>query len=91
MIRLASLALLAAAVLPAAAAIAADPDQQEVMTVVGAIVREQGNLCTSPSAITRDAAASTPDEPVYEITCREGVYIVRVVPDMASKVTRKDN
>lgn len=81
-------AFAAALAAPAHAQTATDT---EMMSVVGAIVRAQGNPCTSPTAISRDASASSPDEPVFEITCREGIYTVRVAPDMASTITRKDN
>jgi hypothetical protein len=80
--------LTGAASLPAPAA-AQEASTKEVLTVVAAIVRTQGLECTSPGSVTRDDAASKPEEPVYVIACAEGTYRVRVVPDQASEITRQ--
>jgi hypothetical protein len=80
--------LTGAASLPGPAA-AQEAPAKEVLTVVAAIVRAQGLACTSPASVTRDDAASKPEEPVYVIACAEGTYRVRVVPDQASEITRQ--
>jgi hypothetical protein len=84
----ASAMLASIASLPGPAA-AQEAPAKEVLTVVAAIVRAQGMACTSPGSVTRDDAASKPEEPVYVIACAEGTYRVRVVPDQASEITRQ--
>ncbi|MFO1090222.1 MAG: hypothetical protein U1E46_11665 [Hyphomicrobiales bacterium] len=62
----------------------------EDLKVVSDLVRDTGTKCSNPSSAVRDPSESKPDEPVYILTCDEGVYEVRVVPDMAPKITKRD-
>ena len=57
------------------------------VTVVADQVRSQGHSCTNPTSADRLAGESSPEEPVYLLTCEEATYRVRLVPDQAAEVT----
>ena len=70
----------------AVASTAAEPDPAAV--IVAAQIRAQGYACTPPVHAVRDPAASRPDVAVWVLTCGNARYRVRIVPDMAARVTR---
>jgi|ERR1700722_9819405 hypothetical protein len=55
---------------------------------VAAQVRSQGYKCIQPITTTRDMRMSKPDSAVWILKCRNTAYRVRLVPDMAARVTR---
>ena len=71
------LAGLAATALPVAA-------QSDAGTLVATQVREQGYECTDPVSAQRDGEAD--DDAVWILTCANGSYRVRLVPDQAAKI-----
>jgi hypothetical protein len=68
-------------------AYATDPDQNGELGIVADQIRSQGYICENPSSVTRSAAESTPDEPVYVLQCDGTRYHVRLIPDQAAEVS----
>jgi hypothetical protein len=63
---------------------------QEVDTsagIVAAQIRTQGYACADPVSATRDRQASRPNVTVWVLRCRNAMYRVQLVPDMAAQVT----
>jgi hypothetical protein len=55
---------------------------------VAAQVRSQGFDCDQPVTVTQDVKLSRPDSPLWTLRCRNAVYRVRLVPDMAARITK---
>lgn len=55
--------------------------------IVAAQVRDQGNACEEPVSAVRDEAASKPDVPVYQLTCANARYTVKIIPDQAAEIS----
>ena len=72
---------LTAAALPAAA-------QTDAGALVATQVREQGYECTEPVSAQREGEAD--DDAVWILTCGNGSYRVRLVPDQAAKIEQID-
>jgi hypothetical protein len=60
--------------------------QEDPAGIIAARLRDQGYLCTSPTAPARDAVLSTPEIPVWVIDCGNAKYRVWLRPDMSSRV-----
>src|SRR6266568_3321372 len=54
---------------------------------VAAQIGLQGYRCDQPITARRDARRSKPDSAVWVLKCRNASYSVRLVPDMAARVT----
>jgi len=54
---------------------------------VAAQVRSQGYECIPPIKATRDVRLSRRDSAVWILRCSNGVYRVRLDPDMAARIT----
>ena len=65
-------------------------DAQTPAEAVAAQVRAQGYQCEEPISATRDAGLSKPDSAVWNLKCGNGGYRVRLVPDMAARITKLD-
>ncbi len=63
---------------------------KEAADLVATQVREQGYDCKDPVKAERDAQASTPDETMWNLTCKSTSYRVRLVPDMAAQIEQTD-
>lgn len=74
------LALATAALRPARAADAG------AATVVADQIRRQGFKCEEPVSGERDTRLSAPGAAVWNLTCKNASYRVRLVPDGAAKV-----
>lgn len=61
---------------------------QEPRDVIAAHIRTQGYACDRPQSAKRDRSASIPGEQAWILTCDDGVYLVRLIPDMAAIVQR---
>jgi len=55
---------------------------------VAAQVRTQGYRCEQPTTARRDLKLSKPDSAVWVLQCRNAIYKVRLVPDMAAHITK---
>jgi len=55
---------------------------------VAAQIRTQGYRCDAPVTAVRDVGRSRPDSAVWILTCGNARYRVRLVPDMAARVTK---
>ena len=55
---------------------------------LAAQLRRQGFRCDKALSAERDAERSKPDEAVWVLKCSDGVYRMRLVPNMAAKVER---
>ena len=51
-------------------------------------LRLQGFACAHPKNATRNAAASRPNESVWNVDCDEASYRMQLVPDMAAKIEK---
>lgn len=77
-------AVLAAAVVCLPGAVLA---QESPKDIIAAHIRMQGYACEKPISAERDHALSKPDEPVWLLKCENHSYQVRLIPDMAAKVS----
>ena len=55
--------------------------------IVAAQIRTQGYACADPVSAARDRQASRPNVTVWVLRCRNAIYRVQLVPDMAAQVT----
>lgn len=62
--------------------------QESPRDVIAAHIRTQGYACDRPQSAKRDPRASIPGEQAWTLTCDDGVYLVRLIPDMAAIVER---
>ena len=76
------LAALAAAAVPCAVMA-----QESAKDIIAAHIRMQGYACEKPISAERDHSLSRPDEPVWLLKCENHSYQVRLIPDMAAKVS----
>jgi hypothetical protein len=60
--------------------------QSDAKDIIAAQIRAQGYTCQNPTAATRDASASKPNEAVWVITCENATYRTTLIPNMAAKV-----
>src|SRR4051812_5082643 len=74
--------------LTGSAAPAAAQDETTAVRVVADQVRSQGFACANATSVERIAAESTPDRPVYMLTCNAAKYRVQMIPDQAAKITK---
>jgi hypothetical protein len=51
-------------------------------------IRSQGYECYPPVAAKRDLRRSRPDSDVWVLNCRNAIFRVRLVPNMAARVTK---
>jgi hypothetical protein len=63
---------------------------EDIKGVVAAQVRIQGHPCDKPLSAERDRAASEPHETVWILRCDNGVYRVKLIPDMAAEINKLD-
>jgi len=78
-------------VLPVAMSIAAVSEaqaQEPTPDLLAAQIRDQGYRCVKPIGAQRDRARSRPDEAVWVLRCENHTYRIRLIPDMAARVTR---
>jgi hypothetical protein len=77
------------AVLAAAAAVVpgASSAQESAKDIIAAHIRMQGYACEKPVSAVRDPSLSKPDEAVWLLKCENHSYQVRLIPDMAAKVS----
>jgi hypothetical protein len=61
--------------------------QESAKDIIAAHIRMQGYACEKPVSAVRDASLSRPDEAVWLLKCENHSYQVRLVPDMAAKVS----
>ena len=59
--------------------------------IIAAKIRGQGYACDSPQNAERDAAASTANEVVWMLRCRNASYRVTLIPNMAAKVEKVES
>lgn len=62
--------------------------QESPQDIIAAHIRTQGYACDRPQSAKRDRSASIPGEQAWILTCDDGVYLVRLIPDMAAIVRR---
>jgi hypothetical protein len=79
-------AMLAAGMMLTSAAVMAQAETPA--GIVAAHIRTQGYTCAPPLGATRNRQASKPNEAVWILRCKNAVYRVRLIPDMAARVTR---
>lgn len=58
---------------------------------VAAQVRSQGYRCDQPAAARRDLRRSKPDSAVWVLNCRNATFRVRLIPNMAARITKLKN
>lgn len=63
---------------------------EQAKDIIASQLRRQGVTCDQPESAERDSAASTPNETVWVLRCKNAAYRVRLVPDMAAAVDRID-
>lgn len=63
---------------------------EDAAQLVATQVREQGNECKDPVKANRDENASSADEEVWNLTCENTSYRVRLVPDMAAQIEQTE-
>ena len=61
-----------------------DSDDAAAAALVADQVREQGMACTEPTTAGRDP--SVDDDAVWLLTCADGKYRVRLIPDQAAVI-----
>jgi hypothetical protein len=82
-IALLTLAILAASLI--------SPDllaRESPKNVIAAHIRAQGFPCAAPQSAVRQPRASRPNGQVWVLKCKNAIYRVRLVPDMAAKIER---
>ena len=63
--------------------------QEEIPADIIAVqIRKQGFACGTAQSATRDASASSADEPVWILKCDNASYRVRLVGNMADHVEK---
>jgi hypothetical protein len=62
--------------------------QQPPAADIAAQVRLQGYPCTGSVSIQADPELSRPDERGWILTCTDGTYRVRLIPDMAARIEK---
>jgi len=61
--------------------------QESPKEIIAAHIRMQGYACEKPISVERDQSLSRPDEAVWLLKCENHSYQVRLIPDMAAKVS----
>ncbi|HEU4380107.1 MAG TPA: hypothetical protein VFR73_16160 [Hyphomicrobiaceae bacterium] len=61
--------------------------QESAKDIIAAHIRMQGYACEKPISAERDQSLSRPDEAVWLLKCENHSYQVRLIPDMAAKVS----
>jgi hypothetical protein len=56
--------------------------------IIAVQIRKQGYECVNPKSAKRDEKASSPDLPVWILTCENASYRVRLVGNMADHVEK---
>jgi hypothetical protein len=56
--------------------------------IIAVQIRKQGYECVNPKSAKRDEQASSPDLPVWILTCENASYRVRLVGNMADHVEK---
>ena len=82
--------LLASAMTTAAGTASAQSDNGEAAALIATQVREQGYACAEPATAKPDAGDSEVGERAWILTCKDGSYRVRLVPDQAATVEKID-
>jgi hypothetical protein len=72
----------------AALAAASSRADSEAAKVAADAVRDQGFPCQEPASAERDAAASSPDEAVWILECKDARYEVRFKGDTKAEIKR---
>jgi hypothetical protein len=62
--------------------------QETPAATLAAQIRDQGYACDRALSAVRDAGRSKPDEAVWILKCQNGAYRIRLVPDLAARVTK---
>ena len=60
--------------------------QEKPADIIAAHIRTQGYACDNALSAQRNRKASKPNETVWTLRCSNGIYRVRLVPDMAASV-----
>jgi hypothetical protein len=60
--------------------------EEKPAEIIAAHIRTQGYACENALSALRDRKASKPNEMVWTLRCSNGIYRVRLVPDMAAHV-----
>ena len=63
-------------------------DEEMPAEIIAVQIRKQGYECTNAKSAKRDEKASTPDLPVWILTCENATYRVRLVGNMADHVEK---
>jgi hypothetical protein len=61
--------------------------QESPKDIIAAHIRMQGYACEKPISAERDQSLSMPNEAVWLLKCENHSYQVRLIPDMAAKVS----
>ena len=62
--------------------------EEPTKDILAAQIRDQGYRCNSPLSAKRDVRRSKPDEAAWVLRCKDAIYRLRLVPDMAARVQR---
>jgi len=60
--------------------------EEKPADIIAAHIRQQGFVCDNALSAQRNRKASKPNETVWMLRCSNGIYRVRLVPDMAAAV-----
>jgi hypothetical protein len=62
--------------------------QEAPQDMLASQIRDQGYRCDKAIGAKRDLKRSRPDEAVWVLRCNNGMYRMRLIPDMAARVER---
>ena len=62
--------------------------QEAPKDVLAAQIRDQGYRCDKAISAKKDLKRSRPDEAMWVLRCNNGVYRMRLIPNMAARVER---
>ncbi len=62
--------------------------EEDAKTVIASQVRDQGHPCDKPETAVRDESLSKPGEAVWNLTCDNASYQVRLIPGMAADIKK---